>query len=133
MSVPQRNLTLWWMPERYAVCRLAPNAPLPAPSTPAGTEALWSVTRTAEEVSLVLPEQEVQPGWQAETDWRCFKVQGPIDFGMTGVLAAIAGPLAEAGVSLFVVSTYDTDYVLVREADADRAGAALRAAGHTLR
>jgi hypothetical protein len=133
MSFPQRKLTLWWLPERYAVCRLSPNAPLPAPSTPAGTEALWSVTRTAEEVSVVLPESEVQAGWKAETDWRCLKVQGPIDFGLTGVLASVAAPLAEAGVSLFAVSTYDTDYILVRESQAERAGEILRAAGHSLR
>jgi hypothetical protein len=60
-------------------------------------------------------------------------VQGPLDLTLTGVLAALAGALAEAGVSLFAVSTYDTDYLLVRQKDLDRAAAALRAAGHTVR
>jgi hypothetical protein len=69
-------------------------------------------------------EGRIEPGWRA------IKVAGPLDFSLTGILATLASPLAEAGISLFAVSTYDTDYVLVREVDLGRAQAVLRAAGH---
>lgn len=123
------RMTLRLLPGRYAVCRLAPGSPLPSPS---GEEDLWSVTRTRDEVSVVLPEAGVQEDWKAETGWRCFEVAGPLDFSLTGVMAALTVPLADAGVSVFAVSTYDTDYVMVREADLGRAREALTAAGHDL-
>lgn len=91
------------------------------------------MTRTADELSLVLPEAARHPDWQAETGWRAFRVDGTLDFSLTGVLASLADPLAAAAVSLFAISTYDTDYVLVREGDLERAMAALAAAGHTVR
>jgi hypothetical protein len=68
---------------------------------------------------------------EVEGGWRALKVAGPLDFALTGVLASLAGPLAEAGISVFVVSTYDTDYVLIREVDLEAARAALVAAGHS--
>jgi uncharacterized protein len=109
-----------------AVCRLPANTPVPAPK--AG--ALWSVTRTADELSIVCPVAEVPAGAEVERAWRALQVAGPLDFALTGVLAAIAVPLAEADVSIFAVSTYDTDYVLVREAALPAAAEALRRAGH---
>jgi hypothetical protein len=121
------GLTLHVLPERLAVCRLAPDAPVPEPPASAG---FWSVTRTGEELSIVLPEDKVQAGWEAETGWRCLQVEGPLDFGLTGILASLATPLAEAGMSIFALSTYDTDYVLVKEDDLERARRALVASGH---
>ncbi|HSN87420.1 MAG TPA: ACT domain-containing protein [Thermoanaerobaculia bacterium] len=121
-----KSLTLALLPDRLAVCRLPPEAPLP---TETGG-SLWSVTRTRAELSLVLAEDAVRDGWKAERGWRCLEVKGPLDFSLTGILASLATPLAEAGVSLFAVSTYDTDYVLVREESLDRAIRALRDAGH---
>src|SRR5262245_53634988 len=103
------RLSLSVLPDRLAVCRLPPESALPAPPAGAG---LWSVTRTADELSLVLPESACHPDWQAETGWRTFRVDGTLDFSLTGVLASLATPLAAAGVSLFAISTYDTDYVL---------------------
>lgn len=120
---------------RLAICRLSPESPIPEP--PAGG-GLWSVTRTADELSVVLPESALRPAWEdredfkAETGWRALRVEGTLDFALTGILAALATPLAAAGVSLFAVSTYDTDYVLVRERDLDKAKAALTAAGHAM-
>jgi hypothetical protein len=122
-----KGLTLHILPERLAVCRLAPDAPVPEPPANAG---FWSVTRTSEELSIVLPEEHVQAGWEAETGWRCLKVQGPLDFGLTGILASLVTPLAEAGISIFALSTYDTDYVLVKEGDLEEAKRALSAHGH---
>ena len=121
-----KSLNLTLLPDRLAVCRLPPDAPLPAETG----GSLWSVTRTRNELSLVLSEEAVQEGWKAERDWRCLEVTGPLDFSLTGILASLATPLAEAKVSLFAVSTYDTDYVLVREANLEKAIDALRGAGH---
>jgi len=123
-----KSLTLALLPDRLAVCRLPPDAPLPAETG----GSLWSVTRTRGELSLVLAEDAVRDGWKAERGWRGLEVKGPLDFSLTGILASLATPLAEARVSLFAVSTYDTDYVLVREADLERAIEALRGAGHTV-
>ena len=91
-----------------------------------------SVTRTAAELSIVAPSAAVPPEVRAERDWRALRVAGPLDFALTGILASLAAPLADAGVSIFALSTYDTDYVLVRHPQLDVALAALRAAGHTV-
>lgn len=123
------RLTLRVLSGRFAVCRLPPGSPVPAPT---GDEELWSVTRTPEEVSVVLPETSVQPGWKAETGFLALQVAGPLDFSLTGVLASIADPLAEAEISLFAIATFDTDYVLIRETDLGRAREALTAVGHSL-
>ncbi|MBA7698577.1 MAG: ACT domain-containing protein [Calditrichaeota bacterium] len=112
-----------------AICHLPPNDYLP---TTLGRARFWSVTRTDKGYSIVLPEENVPPGWQAETGWRGLKVQGPLDLDLTGVLASITTPLAEAKVSIFAISTYDTDYILVREKDLEKAKQVLMASGHTL-
>ena len=123
------QLILSVLPDRLAICRLPADAPVPAPSSVGG---LWSVTRTQDELSLVLPEPEASAEGRIEPGWRALKVAGPLDFSLTGILAALATPLAAAGISLFAISTYDTDYVLVREADLERAKTVLRAAGHRM-
>lgn len=115
--------------ERLAVCRLAPDAPVPPLPLRA---ALVALTLTRDELSLVVPEDAAPPGAQVEAGWRALRVAGPLDFALTGILAALAEPLARAGVSLFALSTYDTDYILVREAQLPRALETLRAAGHTI-
>jgi len=120
-------LKLRLMPFRLAVCRLDPSAMLPA--WPAGLP-FWSVTRTDEELSLVLGEDNIPADWRAERGWRCLKVQGPLDFDQTGVLASLASPLARAGISIFAISTYDTDYLLLRELDLPRVIQVLSACGH---
>jgi hypothetical protein len=114
------------LPGRLAVCRLEAGA---APPAWAMGGALWSVTGTADELSVVCGEERVPEGVRREAGWRALKVAGPLDFALTGVLSAIAAPLAAAGVSVFAVATFDTDYVLVREERLAEAVAALRAAG----
>ncbi len=121
------TLTLILMPHRLAVCRLGPADELPAAVLQA---SFWSATRTAEELSLVIPEQLVPPECRSEYGWRAFQVVGPLDFTLTGVLSALASPLAHAQISLFALSTFDTDYVLVREKDLDQAITVLSRAGH---
>ncbi len=119
-------MLLTLLPSRFAVCRLDAAAELP--DWPRGE--LVSVTRSREELSVVCEERGVPPGVRAETGWRALKVAGPLQFGATGVLSSLAGPLAAAKVSLFAVSTFDTDYLLVKEARLGEAVAALEAAGH---
>lgn len=117
------------LPASLAVCRLAANQPVPAWAAGPG---LVSVTRTADELSIVAPQERVPDGVMAQRDFRALRVAGSLDFGAVGVLASLAGPLADAGVSIFSISTYDTDYILVRQSDLDRAIAALESAGHTV-
>jgi hypothetical protein len=89
-----------------------------------------SVTRTPEELSIVAPAEAVPAAVAGERGWRCLAVAGPLPLDAVGVLAAIAEQLARAGISLFAVSTYDTDYVLVRVETLDRATSILARAGH---
>ncbi len=116
------------LPERFAICRLAPHAQFP--EWAAGS--LLSITHTRDEVSIVCEEKCVPPGIRTERDRRAFKLRGPIPFLATGVLASLAVPLAKAEISIFAISTYDTDYVLVAAADLESAVAALERAGHTI-
>lgn len=127
-GAPEHRLTLTTLDERLAVCRLAPDSELPAWATTSAK--LFSVTRTAEELSVVCPEAAVPEGVECEKNWRVFELAGPFEFSMVGVLVSVAGPLAEAGVGIFAVSTFDTDYVLVKEEKLDRAITALRERGH---
>lgn len=109
-----------------AVCRFRPDAPVPdwAQGEPV------SVTRTPSGLSIVCEAGAVPAGVTAERGWRALGVRGPLDFGLIGVLASLAAPLADAGVPVFVASTYDTDYVLVPAAQLGAAVEALGAAGH---
>ena len=113
---------------RWAVCRLAADAELPA-WVGAG---FVSVTRTPYELSIVCSEAGVPDGVQAERGWACLQLQGPFPFTLTGVLASLLAPLAEAQVPIFAMSTYDTDWVLIPAARLDDALRALSSAGHQL-
>lgn len=112
-------------PERFAVCRFAPDAPLPAWVFHAGATT-WSLTRTPRELSLVVPEDDLPPSVErAEHGWRAFEIAGPVPFDETGVLAGLVAPLAAAGIPVLAISTHDTDLLLVREAHAERAAGIL--------
>jgi uncharacterized protein len=120
------NLSLTLSPARLAVCRLPPRAPMPSWVRGAFT----SVTRTDTEVSIVCDDDTVPNDVEAERGWHAFVVAGPIPFETTGVAAALVSPLAAAKISVFLIATFDTDYLLVRAADLTNATGALRAAGH---
>ena len=122
-----RPLTLDLMPGSYAICRLRQSDAIPAWAT---RGQFFSATRTPAETSIVCDTAEVPADVQSEGPWRALGVRGPLDFSLKGVLASLATPLADSDVSIFVISTYDTDYVLVREHDVNRAVLALREAGH---
>lgn len=113
--------------DELAVARLDASDPIPAWGHGG---SLLSITRTPEELSIVCAAAAVPAGIKAERGWRSLRVAGRLDFSMTGVLASIAGPLAAANVSIFAVSTYETDYVLVREPNLSAAIACLKKAGH---
>lgn len=121
-------LTLTLSNHLLAVCRLEPGAP--APAWAAG--AFYSVTHTPEEVSVVCLESLVPAGVPCERGWRLLKIEGPLDFGLVGVLAGVLTLLAQAGVSVFTLSTFETDYILVKQAAVQRAVEALRAAGYRI-
>ena len=110
------------------MCRLAPQADVPSGLDEA---SLLSVTRTPSELSIVCRERPDLPG-QIEPGWRCLVVDGTLEFGQVGILASLARPLAEAGVSIFGVSTYDTDYLLVKEDTLETALQALRTNGQEI-
>lgn len=115
------------LPGRYVVVRLAPDAPLPDGVL---GPPFHSVTRTPAELSVVCPEGSAPAGAPAETGWAILSLLGPFPFSAVGVLASFLSPLAEAGVSVFALSTFDTDHVLVKGEKLAAAVAALTAAGH---
>ncbi|MBT3388812.1 MAG: ACT domain-containing protein [Chloroflexi bacterium] len=121
------SLRLSLLPSEYAVCQLPPDAEFPAWAR--GGELL-SITRTSDELSIVCPAAQVPADVKAERNWRVIKVLGPLDFSLVGILASLAGELAQAKVSIFALSTYDTDYILVNANTIDRTIDALRKAGH---
>ena len=123
-------LQLELLPGELAVSRLDPGDPVPAWALDG--PGLVSITRTPSELSLVTGAEAVPPGVVSAADWRAFALTGTFDFALTGILASLLVPLADAGVGIFAFSTYDTDYLMVREADLESAVAALRTAGHAV-
>ncbi len=122
--------TLVLVDDIFAICRLGVDCPLPPWAT---ASPFFSITRTADELSVVCRQDAVPEGINCERGWRCLRVAGTIPFSVVGTLAALTAPLAEAGVSVFVVSTFDTDYLLVKAAELERAVQALREQGHYIR
>ena len=122
-------LTLSVVPGTYAVCRLEKRAAVPRWALRGG---FFSVTRTADELSIVCEQGLAPLGVLCEMDWACLKVHGPLPFEATGVLTSLAAPMAEAGISIFALSTYDTDYLMVKTAGLEMAIDTLTRAGHTV-
>jgi hypothetical protein len=120
-------LTLRILGERFGIARMDPSAPWPEWLSQSGFS---SITRTSEELSIVCEESLVPPGVKVEPGWGAIKIEGPLDFDLVGILSSIAGALADAGISLFAVSTFDTDYVMVRQERMESAIEALMRVGH---
>ena len=114
----------------YAIARLAPDAPVP-PGL-ADADGFVSISRTDEELSLVAREEFLQDHETVEAGWVTFKLQGPFAFDEIGVIAGLSAPLVEAGLGIFVISTFDTDYILLKASDAAAAADAWRAQGHNV-
>jgi len=124
------QLTITVHPELYAICRLGASDGVPAWAT---GEQFVTTSRTKNELSIVCEDRRVPEEIHAERKRRLMQVEGTLAFSLTGILAAIAAPLAEAQVSIFAVSTYDTDYLLVSDEEMEKAVEALELAGHVVR
>lgn len=124
------RLPLELLPDTLAICRLEPGAPIP--SWAAEPSRFLTVSRTADELSITTLQSTVPDGVRCERDYRAVRVRGPLPLDLVGVLAAIADPLATAGLSIFAISTYDTDYVLLKARDLERAIEVLQRAGHQI-
>ena len=106
------TLTIQVLDQTLAICRLAGDAPLPDWCSKG---SFISITRTPDELSLVCEEVLVPEELDAEKNWRALKVKGPLDFSLTGILASLVTPLAKAAIPVFAISTYDTDYLLLKQ------------------
>ena len=126
-EVAMRRLTLKILSDKLSVCRLPADADPPG-IEPAGN--FFSMTRTADEWSMVVSSDHVDPEWETEPGWRCLELVGTFDFSLTGIMSALAGPLATAGISIFPMATWSTDFLLVRDGDLDEACLVLQRAGH---
>lgn len=127
-----KRLAIDLRPGEYAVARLAATEAVPAGLfDTSADDALVSVTRSGDELSLICRSDSPLPdAARVESGWRLLTVRGPLEFTLTGVIAALASELAAAGVPLFSLSTFDTDHLLVKQADLARAVDALRLSGH---
>lgn len=123
-------LSISVLAERFLVCQLPPESPVPAWAL---QRTFFSVVRTDDELSIVADEDTAIPEKAAcERGWRALKIEGKLDFALTGVLASVLDPLAAAKIGIFAISTFNTDYVLVKQEALAPAVAVLRAAGHTV-
>jgi hypothetical protein len=126
-TAPQ--LTFIILRETFAICRLDKDAPIPDWAFQGG---LFSVTRTKDELSIVCPLINVPKGILCNQGWSCLKIKGPLDLSLTGIISSIAATLEAEGMSLFSISTYDTDYVMVKEKDLEKGIFALTEAGQKI-
>jgi hypothetical protein len=124
------SLDLVLVPGDFSIRKLESDAAIPSW---ASASPFFSITRTSEELSIVCRQESVPADVDCESGWRCLRVAGKMPFDVVGVLAALTSPLAEAGIPLFAMSTYDTDYLFVKEVDLGKAIACLRHAGHAIR
>jgi hypothetical protein len=120
---------LYALDELYAIVRLEPDADVPVW---ARNGHFWSITRSDAELSVVCPQDDVPPDASAERGWCALEVAGPLDFSLTGVVSSLVAPLAEQEIPLFLISTFETDYLLIREPDLPRSVEALTSAGHSV-
>lgn len=124
-----QRLALSIEPGTYAICRLAPDSPAPAWAL---TAPHYSITRTRDEMSIVVADDRVPADVVASRGWQMLRIAGPMPLDQSGILASVTMPLAASRVSVFAMATYDTDYVLIPGAQRVTAVAALEAAGHRI-
>ena len=124
------KLSLSILPETLAICRLEKEDGIPGWALGG---SFVSITRTSEELSIVCTQTQVPEGVRRDAGWRCLKVEGPLDLSATGVLASFLTPLAREGISVFALSTYDTDYLLVKQKDLEKAVMVLSQNGHQVK
>lgn len=121
-------MTLSILEPIFSVCKLSPESSIP---DWAQQGSFYSISKTFDELSIVCEQSLVPEGLKIEKDWRALKVEGPLDFSLTGILSSIAKPLAESKISIFAISTFDTDYILVKDINLESAKVVLAQAGFT--
>ncbi len=114
----ENKLTSSILPEKLGICHLAANSPIPLWATEA---SFSSITKTSGELSIICAQEKIPAGVLFEKDWRDFKVEGPLGFVSTGIVSSLSKPLADAGISILYISTYETDHVLVEEKNLEKA------------
>jgi hypothetical protein len=127
MNVPKLTLSL--LRNHFAICRLSPDDDFPVWCENA---EFYSITRSKEELSVVSLNETVPLDVEAERDWRGLRIHGPLDVTSIGILASLVRPLAEAEIPVLSISTYDTDYVFIRQEFLSQALAALKNNGHSI-
>jgi hypothetical protein len=125
MNYPKLKLSL--LPQTYAICSFPPDFTFPAIDN---TSSILSIAKTCKETTIVCDENRIPGDCRKSENWKCIKVEGSFDLDAIGVIAGISIPLAESRISIYVVSTYDTDYVLINAKNIDRAVSCLSKFGH---
>ncbi len=129
MSAPHQLRFRWLTKSVYAIVQLAPDVAVPEWAT---RGEFTSISRTADELSIVCPVENLPPDVSTQHRWICLKLEGPFPFSMTGVLLSFIQPLSSNGIPIFAISTFDTDYVLIQEESMRTALSILQEAGHEL-
>lgn len=117
MKMTDRNLTLRVLDKTYAVCSLSKGEEIPVWAL---SGDFLSITKTEEELSIVCEEKNVRQGIKYEGNWRILKIEGPLGFSLVGILAKIANIMSENNISIFAISTYDTDYILIKQGNINK-------------
>jgi hypothetical protein len=125
----QRQLQLSLLKDKYGICTLPNTAPIPGW---AAAQSLASITRTEKELTIVCRREIIPSQYQSDLNWRCFKIDGSFDLNQVGVISSISSPLAEAGISIYVISTYDTDYFFIQEHNLEQTISVLSGSGHSI-
>ena len=128
-KLEQTNLVLTVLEETFSIHRLAPDASLPETISECD---FYSLSKTADELSLVCPENLAVISKKHSPDWKCLKVSGPLDFKLTGIIAGITDVLSKERISVFVISTFDTDYILIKKQNLTNAVSELEGAGYQI-
>ena len=127
LKMESLNLVLSVLEETFSIHRLAPDASIPETISECD---FYSLSKTTEELSLVCPEHLAVKSENSSPDWKCLKVAGPLDFKLTGILAGITNVLAEEKISVFAISSFDTDYILIKKQNLTTSISALEGAGY---
>jgi len=125
----EKILTMKLIKEKYGVCRLDKTELIPEW---AKDSDFFSITKTLDELSIVCSQGSIPSSVKCEKDWRILKVEGPLDFSLVGILSSISNVLAQQGISIFAISTYDTDYILVKDKDINNAIDSLSIVGYEI-
>ena len=125
----QRQLQLSLLKDKYGICTLPNTAPIPDWAL---TQSLASITRTEKELTIVCRLEILPSQYQSDLNWRCFKIDGSFDLNQIGVISSISSTLADAGISIYVISTYDTDYFLIQEHNLEQTISTLSSSGHSI-